>query len=104
MKLEPLVPTKIENDVVIYPCGPVHYVAAKAGRILADHTHDEAEILWIISGSGEMIVANGKAEFTGPQTVHIPAGVYHKFLAKTDVNFIYAYKNKAGILNKSSNL
>jgi quercetin dioxygenase-like cupin family protein len=88
MTNEPLTPIKQNNSRTTYKCGPVFYITAKAGGVLADHTHDEAETLWILEGKGKIQVGEDTQEFEAPCTLKIPPGVYHKFMPGTDVNFI----------------
>jgi mannose-6-phosphate isomerase-like protein (cupin superfamily) len=88
MKNQPLKPIKQNESRATYECGPVFYIEAKAGGTLADHTHDEAETLWIVSGNGKIQVGEETTQFEAPCILEIPGGVYHKFLPVTDVNFI----------------
>jgi quercetin dioxygenase-like cupin family protein len=88
VKKEPLKPFKNNESRTTYECGPVFYITAKAGGVLADHIHDEAETLWILSGNGKIQVDEEVFGFEAPCILKIPGGVYHKFLPKTDVNFI----------------
>jgi mannose-6-phosphate isomerase-like protein (cupin superfamily) len=88
MTLEPLSSIKQNESRTTYECGPVFYITAKAASILADHTHKEAETLWIVEGRGKIQVGEETADFKAPCIIKIPASVYHKFLPETDVNFI----------------
>jgi quercetin dioxygenase-like cupin family protein len=88
MQAEPLKPTKQNESRVTYECGPVFYITATAGGILADHRHDEAETLWIVSGKGKIQLGDQTTEFEAPCVLKIPGGIYHKFMPVTDVNFI----------------
>lgn len=65
------------------------------GAEIARHSHDEsAEILYILSGSGEVQVGSEKVPFGGDQAIHLPEGQPHsvKFKGpeKTLVVQIYA--------------
>lgn len=88
MKEEPL--TEIEHKLgrTKYTCGPVVYIKAEAGSTLADHTHDESETLWIISGKGKMQIDEETHEFEGPCILKVQGSIYHKFMPETDVDFI----------------
>jgi mannose-6-phosphate isomerase-like protein (cupin superfamily) len=88
MTIEPLDPLKENEARATYKCGPVYFIKARAGGVLADHTHDEAETLWIIDGKGSVLVGEKTTEFKGPCIIKIPGGVYHKFMPETDVNFV----------------
>ncbi|HSW79055.1 MAG TPA: cupin domain-containing protein [Candidatus Babeliales bacterium] len=83
---------KQEDGVTIYKTGPVYFATASAGKVLADHTHKDAETLWIISGEGKIEIGSNTTEFKGPCVINIPSDQYHKFLAKTEVKFIYKYE------------
>jgi mannose-6-phosphate isomerase-like protein (cupin superfamily) len=85
---EPLEPIKQNESRTTYECGPVFYISAKAAGILADHTHDEAETLWILEGKGKIQVGEETSEFSAPCILKIPGKTYHKFMPETDVNFI----------------
>ncbi len=71
-----------------YTCGPVIFIEAEAGATLADHTHQEPETLWIISGKGKFLVGEETYDFQGPCILKVRGDVYHKFMPTTDVNFI----------------
>src|SRR5437868_3900331 len=88
MRRQPLRPIKQNESRTTYECGPVFYITAKAGGILADHTHIEAETLWIVEGRGKLQAGEETTEFEAPCILEIPGGIYHKFLPETDVNFI----------------
>jgi mannose-6-phosphate isomerase-like protein (cupin superfamily) len=88
MQPQPLKPIKQNESRITYECGPVLYIKARAGSILADHTHGEAETLWIVEGKGSIQVGEETTEFEAPCVLEIPGGIYHKFLPETDVNFI----------------
>lgn len=71
-----------------YETGPVYYYEAKAGAVLADHTHETAETLWVIEGNGKIQIDDKTDEFEAVCRINIPANAYHKFEATTDVKFI----------------
>jgi quercetin dioxygenase-like cupin family protein len=61
----------------------VGLLTAAAGMAVPEHVHDkESEILWIVSGKGEMIVDGQSQPVEAGEAIHIPAGSKHSF--KTD--------------------
>jgi len=88
MQVEPLDEIEHKPGRTKYTCGPVVFIEAEAGGILADHEHPESETLWIISGKGKMQVGNTTHDFKGPCILKVSGNIYHKFMPETDVNFI----------------
>lgn len=84
----PLVEIEQKPGRTKYTCGPVVFIKAQAGSILADHTHEQPETLWIISGKGKFLVGEKTYGFEGPCILKVTSGVYHKFIPITDVDFI----------------
>lgn len=88
MSQQPFTDISANDARTTYKCGPVYFIEAKAGKILADHVHDAAETLWIISGKGKLEIADEVINFEAPCILKVPGGVYHKFLPETDVRFV----------------
>lgn len=86
--IKPWQPFAKDEQKTAYKAGPVYFYEAKAGAVLADHAHKNAETLWIIEGSGQILIGNKTAEFEAPCIIEVPANVYHKFMPGTDVKFI----------------
>jgi quercetin dioxygenase-like cupin family protein len=79
MQSNALEPVKQNDSRITYECGPVFYIKAKASSILADHTHGEAETLWIVEGKGSIQIGEETTEFEAP--------AYLKFQAEFIINF-----------------
>jgi quercetin dioxygenase-like cupin family protein len=63
-----------------------------AGMTVAEHVHaQEAELLYLLSGSGSMTIAGGKLPVTSTTVVQIPAGTKHSFTAAEDVRAVQIY-------------
>jgi mannose-6-phosphate isomerase-like protein (cupin superfamily) len=88
MKIEPITDIECKPGRTKYTCGPVVFIEAEAGGVLADHVHPESETLWIISGKGKIQVGEKTHSFEGPCILKVPGNIYHKFMPITDVNFI----------------
>lgn len=83
-----LEPFDVNESRTVYDAGPVFYITAPKDAVLADHTHDEAETLTIVSGTAEIQIGEKVEVAKAPCVVKIPSGIYHKFTAKTKVDFI----------------
>lgn len=60
-------------------------IEAEAGGELSRHTHSSAEILYILSGAGEVTIGSEKIRFGADQAFHVPENQPHaiKFSDKT---------------------
>lgn len=52
MKIEPIRILKQDKRGVIYRVKQVNYIARGKGTISAEHTHEEAETLYLVEGKG----------------------------------------------------
>jgi len=80
----------IKDDVrgKIYRCEPVNYIVRRKGSISADHTHEEAEQLYLIEGEVELTIGEETTRVKAPKMFHVPENVYHKLVALTDIKLI----------------
>ncbi len=90
MKTEPIEILKEDKRGIIYRCDPVNYIVRKKGTTSADHTHEEAETLYLIEGKGRLTVGDKTQEIEAPIKVLILAREYHKLIATTDIKLIRA--------------
>ena len=88
MKIEPIKIVKQDNRGIIYRAGSVNCILRKKGTISANHTHEEAENLYLVKGKGELTIGKKTKEIKAPAKVFIPAGEYHKLIAFTDIVLI----------------
>lgn len=88
MKIEPIEIVKQDARGIIYRTGSVNYISRKKGTVSADHTHEEAEVLYIVEGECELTIGKETQNIKAPVKVTIPSGEYHKLIALTDIILI----------------
>jgi quercetin dioxygenase-like cupin family protein len=71
-----------------FKAGRLFYYTTNPGAVRADHTHPEAETLWVIKGKAELQVGEEREVIEAPCMVEIPGNIYHKLTAITQTNFI----------------
>ena len=88
MKIQDIPIIKDDDRGKIYRCEPVNYIVRKKGTISADHTHEEAETLYLVEGEIELTIGEESTKVQSQKMFHIPANVYHKVIAITDIKLI----------------
>lgn len=88
MKIQDIPVIKDDERGKIYRCEPVNYIVRKKGTVSADHTHDEAETLYLIEGEIELTIGEEMTKVEAPKMCYVPANVYHKVVASTDIKLI----------------
>jgi quercetin dioxygenase-like cupin family protein len=88
MNIEKINITKEDDRGVIYDCDKVGCIFRKKGTVSANHTHEEAEILYLVKGEVELTIKNETKILKAPFKVKINEGVYHKLVALTDIVII----------------
>lgn len=86
-----LKPSEIDADKEwdVYDLGSgFYYLVAPAGAVLADHVHEDAETIWVISGRGKFQVADETFELKPMTEISVGANVYHKLTVLEDMKFI----------------
>lgn len=83
-----LKPIFAADGKVIYKTGSVYNISAQQGTILSDHSHDEAETIWLIYGEAEIQIGEVIERAKAPCEFYVGPKVYHKFTAITDINFV----------------
>ena len=73
------------KGVIAYDCDAVYYVQIKKGANLSDHTHNHEETIFLMEGEVEAIIGDKTQTAKAPVKLVIPANVYHKFTALTDL-------------------
>ena len=71
MKIEEIRITKKDERGIIYNCDKVGFIIRKKGAISADHTHQEAESLYLVNGEVEITVENETALMKAPSKILI---------------------------------
>ena len=85
------IPIFLKDDRgTIFRCEPVNYIVRKKGSVSADHTHPEAETLYLIEGKVELTVKEETKTVSAPITIQVPPNEYHKLVALTDIKLIRA--------------
>ncbi len=88
MKTEPIKILKHDNRGIIYRVGQVNYIIRERGAISADHTHEEAETIYLVEGKGQLTIGEETKIIEAPIKVLIPSNEYHKLVAITDIKLI----------------
>ncbi|MCK5413466.1 MAG: cupin domain-containing protein [Candidatus Pacebacteria bacterium] len=88
MKIEKIKITKEDDRGIIYDCDKVGYIFRNKGTISANHTHEEAETLYLVQGKIELTIKNKTEIVKAPIKVRIEKNVYHKLIALTDIIII----------------
>lgn len=73
------------ENVFAYDCGEVYYIEMKKGGIASDHTHGWEDVVFLMKGEVEFTSGDTIRRIKAPVKIVIPPGVYHKFVALTDV-------------------
>jgi len=92
MNIKKLPIVKSDERGVIYDCGRMNFLARKKGTISSDHTHPEGEDIFLIEGEIELTVGDETERVKAPVKIELPADVYHKIIALTDIKLLYYYK------------
>ncbi len=90
MQINDIKVLKQDERGTIYRCNPVNYIVRRKGTISADHTHEEAETLYLVEGKVELTIGKETENVEAPIKVFIPSNEYHKLIALTDIKFIRA--------------
>ena len=90
MQIDEIKVIKKDERGIIYKCDPVNYIVRKKGTVSADHTHGEAETLYLVEGKVELTIGKETKNVEAPLKVFVPAKEYHKLIALTDIKLIRA--------------
>ena len=88
MNLPKIPIVKEDERGIIYDCGKVGYIFRKQRTISANHTHEDAETLYLVEGKVELTIGDETQEVEAPIKIEIPSNVYHKLLALTDIRMV----------------
>jgi quercetin dioxygenase-like cupin family protein len=86
-----LTPSKIDENKPwdVYDLGAgFYYLTAPAGAVLADHMHEAAETIWVLSGKGQFQIGDELFELSPMTEISVKPGVYHKLTVQEDMKFI----------------
>ena len=74
------------------PHAYVGLLTAQAGMTVPEHAHDkEDEILWIVSGKGDMTLDGQAQPVEAGEAIHIPAGAKHSFKSDAGLTAVQFY-------------
>ncbi len=88
MQIDEIEILKQDDRGIIYRCEPVNYIVRKKGTISADHTHSEAEKIYLVEGKVELTIGKETKVVEAPVQFFVPANEYHKLIALTDIKLI----------------
>jgi len=88
MNIEKIKITKEDERGIIYNCDTVGFIIRKKNTISADHTHNEAETLYLVQGEAELTVEDEVVVIKTPAKVVIGSNAYHKLVALTDIMIV----------------
>ena len=90
MNSEMLRVEKEDERGVMYDCGSGwSLIIRKKGTVSADHEHEESEIIIFLDGEVELTVGKETRLIKELCEVHIPANIYHKLVAHTDIKLLH---------------
>ena len=88
MKIEDIPILKQDDRGIIYRCEPINYIVRKKGTISANHTHEEAETLYLIEGKVELTIGKETKIVEAPKKFSVKPNEYHKVVALTNIKLI----------------
>ena len=89
MDIRPIKYFKNDERGVILECGKSHFVARVEGSASADHTHQEAESLYLVKGKAEITIGGETETVEAPVWFVTKPNEYHKIVALSDIEMIY---------------
>jgi quercetin dioxygenase-like cupin family protein len=88
MQLYPINIIKSDDRGIIYDCGTASFITRKKGTISANHTHNEAETIYLVRGEIELTIENETQIVKAPIMFKIGENVYHKLVALTEIDLV----------------
>ena len=73
------------DGCIAYDLDAMYYIRLEKGAEASDHSHPHEEIVFIMEGEAEFILADKKQAVKAPMKITIPPNTYHKFTAMSDV-------------------
>lgn len=89
MKIEDIPVLKKDGRGVIYRCEPINYIVRKKGTVSANHTHEEAETLYLVEGKVELTIGKETEIVEAPKKFSVKPNEYYKVVALTDIKLIH---------------
>ncbi len=88
MNLEDITIIKTDARGVIYDCGKSSFIARKKGSVSADHTHEDAETIYLVKGEIELTIGEETQIVKAPVKFSYAGNIYHKLIALTDIELV----------------
>jgi mannose-6-phosphate isomerase-like protein (cupin superfamily) len=88
MNVQDLRIVKSDERGIMVDCDKLRFIARRQGSISANHTHDDAEILYLVKGAIELTVGEEIQTVRAPAKIEIPGNIYHKLIALTDIELL----------------
>lgn len=88
MNLETIKIIKSDERGVIYDCGKSSFISRQKGSISADHTHEDAETIYLVKGEVELTIGDETKIVQAPIKFSYPGNTYHKLVALTDIELV----------------
>ena len=93
MKIEGIKIIKSDDRGTIYACGEANFISRIKGSISANHTHEQAEKLYLVRGEIELTIGDETQVVASPASFEVGSNIYHKLVALTDIELVeYRYK------------
>ncbi|MCK4670464.1 MAG: hypothetical protein KAT43_04630 [Nanoarchaeota archaeon] len=92
MEIKELPIVKSDEQVVIYDCGRMNFLARKKDTISSDCIHSESEIIFLVEGEMELTAGNETKKVKAPIIIELSPNIHHKIHALTDIKILYHYK------------
>lgn len=73
---------------IIYDCDKVKLIVRGKGTTSADHTHEQAEVLFLIDGEVVLTVGEKTENVKAPCRISLSPNIYHKLVALTDIKIL----------------
>jgi len=91
MNIKKLAIVKSDERGIIYNCEKVNFLSRKKDTISSDHAHPEGEDIFLVEGEVELTVGDKTQRVKAPVKIELPANIYHKIIALTNIKLLYYY-------------
>lgn len=88
MNIKNLSIIKEDERGVIYDCDKLNFIKRHKGTVSANHTHKDAETLYLVDGTVELTIDKETKTLSAPLKIQIQSLQYHKLIALTDISLL----------------
>ena len=85
MQVEEIKVLNEDERGIMYDCDKLKFIEKKKGTINANHEHDVLEILYLVKDEAKLTIGKETRNVKAPVKIKIPANVYHKLIAITEI-------------------